>query len=145
MTAAKELVKLYEQAQQKLVDIITRKASGGSPAIYERRILKQVTAELKKLKQATPELVRQLVLSGYKTGLESAVEDILKAGVKTPPAYSMFSRVNTAQINLLVQNTVNDLVKAVNVVGRRMEDEIRQAGVRAAAMKAALCGTCKRT
>ena len=47
MTAAEELVKLYEQAQQKLVDIITRKASGGSPAIYERRILKQVTAELK--------------------------------------------------------------------------------------------------
>ncbi len=143
MTAAKELVKLYEQAQQKLVDIITRKASGGSPAIYERRILKQVTAELKKLKQATPELVRQLVLSGYKTGLESAVEDILKAGVKTPPAYSMFSRVNTAQINLLVQNTVNDLVKAVNVVGRRMEDEIRQAGVRAAAMKAATGGTVR--
>lgn len=143
MTAAEELVKLYEQAQQKLVDIITRKASGGSPAIYERRILKQVTAELKKLKQATPELVRQLVLSGYKTGLESAVEDILKAGVKTPPAYSMFSRVNTAQINLLVQNTVNDLAKAVNVVGRRMEDEIRQAGVRAAAMKAATGGTVR--
>ena len=143
MTAAEKLIELYEQAQQKLVNIISRKASGGSLAIYERRMLKQVTEELEKLKKATPDLVRQMVLSGYKSGLESAVADILKEGILAPPSYSLFSRLNTAQINLLIQNTLNDLTKAVNLVGRRMEDEIRQAGLRAAAAKAATGGTVR--
>lgn len=143
MTAAEELVKLYEDAQKKLVKIIQRKALGGSPAVYERNILKQVTALLKKLKKATPEVVRQMVLEGYKTGLESAVEDILKVKIPAPPAYNLFSRVHTAQINLIVRNTVDSLTKAVNIVGRRMQDEIREAGLRATAMKTATAGTVR--
>lgn len=143
MTAAEELLNLYEAAQKKLVVIIQRKALGGSLAVYERNILKQVTALLKKLKKATPEIVRQMVLEGYKTGLESAVEDILKVRIPAPPAYNLFSRVHTAQINLIVQNTVDSLTKAVNIVGRRMQDEIREAGLRATAMKTATGGTVR--
>lgn len=143
MNATEELVKLYETAQKKLVEIIQNKNIRGSPAVYERGILKQVTSVLKHLKKASPEIVKQLVLEGYKTGLESAVEDILRAKVTTPPAYSLFSRVNTEQINLLIQNTVDSLTKAVNIVGRRIEDEIREAGLRAAALKNATGGTVK--
>lgn len=143
MNTAEELVKLYEAAQKKLVEIIQDKTIRGSPAAYERRILKQVSTVLKQLKKASPELVRQLVLEGYQTGLESAVEDILHAKITTPPAYSLFSRVNTEQINLLIQNAVDSLTKAVHVVGRRIEDEIRSAGLRAAALKNATGGTIK--
>lgn len=89
MTKAEELKRLYELAQKRLVEIITTKSARGSPALYERRILKQITAELKKLKKATPELVKQLVLEGYTTGLEDAVQDILKAGMPKP-AYNLF-------------------------------------------------------
>ena len=143
MNTAEELVKLYEAAQKKLVEIIQNKTIRGSPAAYERRILKQITTILQQLKKASPEIVRQLVLEGYQTGLESAVEDILRARVTTPPAYSLFSRVNTEQINLLIQNAVDSLTKAVNIVGRRIEDEIRAAGLRAAALKDATGGTVK--
>ena len=121
MTKAEALKRLYELAQKRLVEIITSKSARGSPALYERRILKQITAELKKLKKAAPELVRQLVLEGYTTGLEDAVQDILKAGLPKP-AYNLFSRVNTQQINLIVQNTVDCLNQAANIVGRRLED-----------------------
>ncbi len=143
MSAAEELIKLYEQAQKKLVKIITQKANSGFPAVYERQILKQVTAELKRLKKATPGLVRQMVMAGYKTGLESAVEDILNAGVRAPPAYSVFSRLNVNQINLIIQNTIDDLTKAVNIVGRRFEDELREAGLRATALMTATGGTVR--
>ena len=112
MTAAEELEKLYEAAERKLVEIIARKASAGSAAAYERQILKQVSAELKKLRRATPELVRQMVLSGYRAGLEGAVEDILKVDLSLPHSYNLFSRVNTRQIDLIVQNTVDSLTKA---------------------------------
>ncbi|MFQ9846661.1 MAG: phage minor capsid protein [[Clostridium] leptum] len=141
MTAAEELEKLYEAAERKLVEIIARKASAGSAAAYERQILKQVSAELKKLRRATPELVRQMVLSGYRAGLEGAVEDILKVDLSLPHSYNLFSRVNTRQIDLIVQNTVDSLTKATRIVGRRMEDEIRAAGLRAAALKEATGGT----
>lgn len=143
MTAAEELLNLYETAQEKLVEIIQRKALGGSPAVYERNILKQITSLLKRLKKATPEVIRQMVLEGYKTGLESAVEDILKVKIPVPSAYNLFSRVHTAQINLIVRNTVDSLTKAVNIVGRRMQDEIREAGLRATAMKTATGGTVR--
>lgn len=142
MTKAEELKRLYELAQKRLVEIITSKSARGSPALYERRILKQITAELKKLKKAAPELVRQLVLEGYTTGLEDAVQDILKAGLPKP-AYNLFSRVNTQQINLIVQNTVDCLNQAANIVGRRLEDEIRAAGLRAASLKEATGGTVR--
>ena len=142
MTKAEELKRLYELAQKRLVEIITTKSARGSPALYERRILKQITAELKKLKKATPELVKQLVLEGYTTGLEDAVQDILKAGMPKP-AYNLFSRINTEQINLIVQNTVDSLNQAANIVGRRMEDEIRAAGLRAASLKEATGGTVR--
>lgn len=142
MTKAEELKRLYELAQKRLVEIITSKLARGSPALYERCILKQITAELKKLKKATPELVKQLVLEGYTTGIEDAVQDILKAGMPKP-AYNLFSRINTQHINLIVQNTVDSLNQAVNIVGRRLEDEIRQAGLRATSLKDATGGTVK--
>ena len=142
MTAAGRLLELYEEAQKKLVEIIQRKALRGFPAAYERRILRLISTELMRLKQATPELVRQMVLDGYKTGLESAVEDILRATGSAPPS-NLFSRAHQRQINLLVQNTVDGLTKAVNLVGRRMQDELREAGLRAASLKAATSGTVK--
>ena len=143
MTPAEELIKLYEETQKRLVKIINKKASHGSTALYERRVLKQVTSELRRLKKATPEIVRQMVLRGYQTGLESAVEDILRSNIDSPPAYNLFSRINTMQINLIIQNTVDSLTKAVNIVGRRYEDELRQAGLRAAALKGATGGTVR--
>lgn len=143
MTAAERLLALYEEAQKQLVETIRRKAAGGFAAAYERRMLKRVTTLLKRLKRDTPNLVRQLVLAGYKTGLESAVEDILSAGLRAPPAYDLYSRLHAEQINLLVANAVDGLAKAVNLIGRRFADELREAGLRAAALKAATGGTVR--
>ena len=142
-TAAEQLAKLYETAQKRLTEIITKKASYNSPAFYERRLLKQVTAELQRVKKATPEVVKQLVLEGYKTGLESLAEDLTKTNYAEPPALNLFSRLNTGEINLMVQNVVDDLTQAVNLVGRRMEDEIRQAGLNASALKESTGGTVR--
>lgn len=142
-TAQDKLIELYEQAQQRLVDIIARKVKRGTTAAYERQLLKQIDKELKRIKKATPELVQQLVLVGYKTGLESAVDDLLKQGIEIPSAYNMMSRLHTDAINLIVNNMINDLNKAVNLVGRRIEDTIRQAGLSAAAGKFATGYTIK--
>jgi len=143
LTAEEKLINIYEQAQKKLIAIIQVKTHKGSPAVYERTILKQVTSELKKLKRANPELVQQLVLEGWKTGTEELIEDLINQKVSVPDTYSAFSKVSFRAINILIHNTIADLNSAVNLVGRRFEDELRQAGLEAAALKNATGSTVK--
>ncbi len=143
LTAAEKLIKLYESAQKHLNKIITDKSIRGFPAAYERRMLAQVNAEIRRIRKATPEVIKQLVLEGYQEGLDQAINDIAKAIPNEPPAIKAFSRLDTREINLLTQNTIDELDKALNIVGRRMQDEIRQAGLNATAYKKATGATVK--
>lgn len=47
----------------------------------------------------------------------------------------MFSELNTSQIELITQNANIDLNKSINIVGRRMQDAVREAGIEATAEK----------
>lgn len=47
----------------------------------------------------------------------------------------MFSGLNTSQIELITQNANIDLNKSINIVGRRVQDAVREAGVEATAEK----------
>lgn len=124
MTAAGELVKLCEDAQGKLEEILRGKAVG-SPEQYERRVLRQTAAVLQQLKRAAPEIARRMVLEGYQTGLESAAGDLATAG--TPPASDFSAPIHREARNRIVQNTVDSLTKAINGMGRGMAEEIRAA------------------
>lgn len=129
-----KLIKEYQKAQKKLVGIIRRKQAHGSAAEYERSLLRQIQKELKRLKKSSKTLVEQLVKENYKTGLQSLIDDLLKD--KTAPRlYNMFSGLNTSQIELIVQNTNVALNHAVNLVGRQIQDTIREAGIEATAEK----------
>lgn len=134
MTSEEKLVREYQKAQKKLVQIIMKKQAHGSAAAYERSLLRQIQKELKRLKKSSKTLVEQLVEKNYKTGLQSLIDDLLKD--KTAPRlYNMFSGLNTSQIELIVQNTNVALNHVINLVGRQIQDAIREAGVEATAEK----------
>lgn len=134
MSTQKRLIETYQKAQKKLVEIIQRKQAHGSVAAYERSLLRQIQKELKRLKKSSKSLVEQLVKENYKTGLQSLIDDLLQD--KTAPRlYNMFSGLNTSQIELITQNANIDLNKAINIVGRRVQDAVREAGVEATAEK----------
>ena len=134
MNTQKRLIETYQKAQKKLVEIIQRKQAHGSVAAYERSLLRQIQKELKRLKKSSKSLVEQLVKENYKTGLQSLIDDLLQD--KTAPRlYNMFSGLNTSQIELITQNANIDLNKAINIVGRRVQDAVREAGVEATAEK----------
>ena len=134
MSTQKKLIETYQKAQKKLVEIIKRKQAYGSAAAYERSLLRQIQKELKKLKKSSKALVEQLIKENYKTGLQNLIDDLLKDNT-APRLFNMFSELNTSQIELITQNANIDLNKAINIVGRRMQDAVREAGVEATAEK----------
>ena len=134
MSTQKKLIETYQKAQKKLVEIIQRKQAYGSATAYERSLLRQIQKELKKLKKSSKALVEQLVKENYKTGLQSLIDDLLKDNT-APRLFNMFSGLNTSQIELITQNANIDLNKSINIVGRRVQDAVREAGVEATAEK----------
>lgn len=134
MNTQKRLIETYQKAQKKLVEIIKRKQAYGSAAAYERSLLRQIQKELKKLKKSSKALVEQLVKENYKTGLQNLIDDLLKDNT-APRLFNMFSELNISQIELITQNANIDLNKAINIVGRRVQDAVREAGVEATAEK----------
>ena len=134
MNTQKRLIETYQKAQKKLVEIIKRKQAYGSATAYERSLLRQIQKELKKLKKSSKALVEQLVKENYKTGLQSLIDDLLKDNT-APRLFNMFSGLNISQIELITQNANIDLNKAINIVGRRVQDAVREAGVEATAEK----------
>lgn len=134
MSTQKKLIETYQKAQKKLVEIIQRKQAYGSAAAYERSLLRQVQKELKKLKKSSKALVEQLIKENYKTGLQSLIDDLLQDNT-APRLFNMFSGLNASQIELITQNANIDLNKAINIVGRRVQDAVREAGIEATAEK----------
>lgn len=134
MSTQKKLIETYQKAQKKLVEIIQRKQAHGSVTSYERSLLRQIQKELKKLKKSSKALVEQLIKENYKTGLQSLIDDLLKDNT-APRLFNMFSGLNTSQIELITQNANIDLNKSINIVGRRMQDAVREASIEATAEK----------
>ena len=134
MSTQKKLIETYQKAQKKLVEIIKRKQAYGSAAAYERSLLRQIQKEFKKLKKSSKALVEQLIKENYKTGLQNLIDDLLKDNT-APRLFNMFSELNISQIELITQNANIDLNKAINIVGRRVQDAVREAGVEATAEK----------
>ena len=134
MTTEEKLAEEYQKAQKKLVQIIMKKQAHGSAAAYERSLLRQIQKELKKLKKTSKATVEQLVRENYKTGLQSLINDIIK-DTSAPKMYNMMSGLNTSQIDIIVQNTNASLNNIINLVGRQIQDVIREAGVEATAEK----------
>lgn len=134
MSTQKKLIETYQKAQKKLVEIIQRKQAYGSVTSYERSLLRQIQKELKKLKKSSKALVEQLIKENYKTGLQSLIDDLLKDNT-APRLFNIFSGLNTSQIELITQNANIDMNKSINIVGRRMQDAVREASIEATAEK----------
>ena len=134
MNTQKRLIETYQKAQKKLVAIIQRKQAYGNSTAYERSLLKQINKELKKLRKASQQLVSELVKQSYKDGLQSLIDDLI-SDPNAPILHNMMSGLNTSQIEIIVQNTNVSLNNAINLVGRQIQDIIREAGIEATAEK----------
>lgn len=163
MTTQEKLIAIYEQAEKKLRDIIRKKGVYSDAAVYQRSLLRQIEKELKKLRGASSAVVNELVSENYQTGLEELVEEVQETGsavASTPSvAYGdsfpeweakgvsavkgttakaaelMMSGLNKKQIEVIARNTTSDFNRAINLIGRRVKDFIREETMEATAEK----------
>ena len=123
LTYEQALAKLYTKAETDLIKTIRRKTAYGNATAYERSLLRQVDEQIKALQKSSDTLVQKLIISNYKKGLDRLVSD-LSADNTAPRAYSLMSRLNSNQINIIVDNLTQQLNMAAATVGRRCDDMI---------------------
>lgn len=128
MTGEEKLIKLYETAMKELYREIAYREWRGNSASYQRHLLEKVQAVLKQLKKKTPGAVRDALKPAYLAGIQDFIKDT---------GFTLEPRINWRQLNLLIQNTTDQLTLATNRVGRIWRDAIRRAGIEATQHKLA--------
>lgn len=132
MTGTDKLIKLYETAMKELYREIAYREYRGNATGYQRLLLERVQTILKRLKRQTPGAVMEALKPAYLSGIRSFVKDI-----ETTVGITLDPQIPWRQLNILIQNTTDQLTLATNRVGRIWQDAIRRAGIEATKHKLA--------
>lgn len=142
MSREEDLIKVYQRAQQLLIETIAKKQAKGSVVWYQESLLRQVRAILQQLNAYSSDWVREAINESYGLGAAAAVNGLVQLGVAVQ-GVEAFTRIHTASVELLVANAQAMLLSGTAFVGRQIEDSIRTAGIKAVTQKQATGGTVK--
>ena len=117
-----KLIQLYQQARKDLLNIILNSEVKGTSASYERALLSQVEEELKSLNGSCKKWCQEILPGFYKEGTAS-IDDFLRN--HNLPISGSFAKLHKGAIEIIIDNTVTDLVQANKFVGRKIRDELR--------------------
>jgi hypothetical protein len=142
LTNEERLIKVYQEAQQTLINLIAYKEARGSVTWYQETLLKQVRQVLMELNAYSATWAMEAINEAYGMGAQEAFTALQSMGVSvnTPET---FARLNARVIALLMANTQSMLFSGVSFVGRQIEDSVRQAGLEAAQQKFATGSTVR--
>ena len=120
-----ELVKLYSDAQQKLIKIISQKHARKTNTYHEKRMLQQTNATLNQLIKESKVWTNSEIPRSYKKGVRGAIDAFKASGVEVL-SHDKVDKIHNKQIEILVRNTNDDLITGNVFVGRNIRDTIRQ-------------------
>lgn len=124
------LIKQYQQSQINLVNMIATQEAKGNVTAYRKLILNDVNQELKVLNEYAEGWAQKYIPKAYTEGTAQTYEAYRAAQLSVPAV-----AVNQTVVNTLVQNALGMLTDATQFVGRRINDEVRKAGIEAIASK----------
>lgn len=127
-----ELLKIYKEAEDRLVKKLTSPSVSLSMKEYNQKILFQVQQEIDALNYAVQNTSTNLVGKHYGKAVRAAYESARRQYIGA--AETAF---NSNAIKLLQENMTGQLTKANNALGRQIQDDIRQATLEATAQKVA--------
>jgi len=137
-----QLIDIYQKAQANLIKVIAQKEAKGNVTWYQKSLLKQIDAELKKLDKQAKLWASTAIKKSYKEGIDATNTDLKQMGVDVPEAEAI-SKLHINAIKLMTENAFDDLHNANNFVGRRLKDAIRKAGIDAVTQKIAQGSTVR--
>lgn len=131
-----KLIEIYKEAEKRLIKTISEKEIRGNTTTFYKEMLKQVQQELLRLKifhtQWATDITKQLYMQAY----EEVLSDL---GISD----NTLTQLHKEAIELIAENIVNNLNEATDLVGRRVEDEIRNISLDSATNKFATGSTIK--
>lgn len=131
-----KLIDIYKEAEKKLIEIIAKKEIKGNATTFYKEMLNQVQQEILRLQiyntQWATDITKQLYEQAYKEAIE-----MLEISQES------LTQLHKDAIDVIADNTVNNLNQATNLVGRQLEDSIRQIGLSSTASKFATGQTLK--
>ena len=105
-----KLIKVYQEAQEELIKTIANKVEKGRSVSFYRGLLKDVQAQLKELAEYSAEWAKENVKAAYQEGINNA-NTVFE---KVMPVSDAFSKIHTAAVEVLVQDTIDDFYEALN-------------------------------
>jgi len=141
--SVQKLIDVYTKAKERLINLLAVKDNNGNSTFYEKALIKQIDAEIKKLNKEASGWAQVALPAAYDLGIDNTNDGLAQQGEEVPPLDATLAGLHTSAVKVIVNNTVNTLVTANMWVGRQLKDHIRQAGLEATAMKYASGQTYK--
>ena len=134
------LITEYQQSQIRLIDKIATLEARGNSTLYSKQLLASVNQELTTLNQFASKWAAEEIPGAYRAGMDLSYQAYRKAAIDV-------TKVAASQkvLKNLVDNVTESLTDANNFVGRRIRDDLRQAGLEAVAQKLSTGATVKET
>jgi len=140
MNSLEKLIKIYQEAQQKLVQIISTKEAKGTVTSYQKGLLKQINDILQQLDKQSKDLSLEIVTEDYKKTFEEVNKILKNMGQSIDNSFSL---LHTQAIKIIANNMYNKLNEAHNFVGRNIQDAVREVGLKAISQKLSVGETVK--
>lgn len=130
---AEDLRRVYERGQRAIIERLLDKSFRGTSTEYERSLLGSIGAILQALHNASRAWVEREIPNAYSNGLSETRGWLEKAGAipSSGVAPEQPGGVHRRSIETLAHNLYDDLTDALQMVGRRVQDLIRDAGLEA--------------
>ena len=129
-----ELIQTYENAQAVIGRKITQRRRIGNLTRYQEAILADVELEIARLNRYTANFAKEHGPINYKQGA-MFIQNWLKARELQFSPFDERSNLHTNAVQIIVQNITDTFSNANNFMGRRVEDSVRAAGLRAASLQ----------
>jgi hypothetical protein len=128
---AQKLIEVYTKAQQALVETIATKEARGNVTYYQKSLLRQVSEILKELDRQAEDWIKGTLPQSYRAGFDAVNKWLAGNGISVNVS---FAQLHTDAIEVLMQETLDELHGANQFLGESISASLRQS-VREAVMQ----------
>lgn len=121
---AQKLIEVYTKAQQSLVETIAIKEAKGNVTWYQKSLLKQVSDILNELDKQAEAWVKETIPARYQIGINEVDKWLNDHGI--PSINVSFAQLHTDAIEVLMEETLDELHSANQFVGESISGSLRQ-------------------
>lgn len=132
-TPEDQLISIYRASYTELLERLTTLEASGRATAYERALLRETEEILTELDSQSRQWIEREIPRIYRGGQEAAIQSLASQGADTSGLTARITGIHRSAVETIAENMYAELRSAEQLVGRRVRDSIRQAGLDVAA------------